>query len=230
MKHRTAWMMIMLLAALCAFAQEPQNPRMPQRADKPTMPAPAPRMVIEKPREAGPGHKALEPFAGTWKTEVRLWPDASVTTPAVSKGTVVFKMILGGRYVQGEFKGEEQNAPFNALEILGFDNAHLKYTGYWIDSTNTTAIASQGTASADSKVFRLAGRISHPETRRQLEMRTVISFETPDKVVFQAFEGTLSGMSIATNRPGAGPGSRDAGYQSTDEHKLMEIVCTRVKQ
>jgi hypothetical protein len=229
MKHRTAWMMMLLLAALCAFAQEPQTPRMPQRADRPAMPAPAPRMVIEKPREAGPGHKVLEPFAGTWKTEVRLWPDAAATAPTVSKGTVVFKMILGGRYVQGEFKGEEPGTPFNALEILGFDNAHLKYTGYWIDNTSTTANTSTGTASAEGKVLRLSGRMSDPDSHRQMELRTVISFETPDKVVFQAFAGTLSGMSITTNRPGAGPGSREGGNPSSDERKLMEIVCTRVK-
>jgi len=221
-------MTVLLFAALSAFAQE-QNPRMPQRAQQPTLPQATPRIVVEKPREPGPGHKVLEPFVGTWKTEVKTWSDAS-SAPTVSKGTAVFKMIMGGRYLQGDFTGGDQGQSFNAMEIIGFDNIRSKYTGYWIDSTSTMAVSCTGAASADSKVFRLTGRISDPETRRQLELRQVISLETQDRVVFQAFEGSMSSMSINKNRPGVAPGSRDAAYQSADEIKKIEIVCTRVKE
>ena len=84
MKHRIVWMTILLLSAVCAFSQEDeQTPRMPQQAQRPAPPnpAPAPRIVVEKPRDPSAGHKALEPFVGAWKTEVRLWTDAASSTP-----------------------------------------------------------------------------------------------------------------------------------------------------
>src|SRR5262245_48957108 len=61
-------------------------------------------------------HKALEPFIGEWKAEVKAWM-APGQPPTESKGTAKATWILDGRYVQEEFTGDFMGQPFRGMSL-----------------------------------------------------------------------------------------------------------------
>jgi hypothetical protein len=52
----------------------------------------------------GEQHKMLADMTGSWNCESKMW-HAKDSEPQESKGKSVFKMILGGRWLQQDFKG-----------------------------------------------------------------------------------------------------------------------------
>src|SRR5687767_14351893 len=53
----------------------------------------------------GPGHKALDHFAGNWKAEVKCWMDPN-GPPQVSQATAKGSWQMNGRFLQEDFQGE----------------------------------------------------------------------------------------------------------------------------
>ena len=184
-----------------AFAQEAKA--------KPEANAPAMSPEMEaymKAAAPGENHKLLEAWVGTWKADIKMWM-APGAEPMLSKGTAVFKMIYGGRYLQGEFTGDWMGQPFTGMELMGYDNVQKKFIGFWIDNGSTWFMTSVGTVDKDKKTFRMSGTMLDPMTGKPKTEHSVATFETPDKVVDQAFE--------------PGPDGK--------EFKMMEIVYMRVK-
>src|SRR5690349_18872236 len=68
----------------------------------------------------GAEHAALKQFEGTWDADVTIQMDAS-EQPMNSKGKMINKIILGGRYLQGDFKGEFMGMPFEGMSMTGYD-------------------------------------------------------------------------------------------------------------
>src|SRR5215213_9821005 len=68
-----------------------------------TPPSDAQKQEMMKKAEAGgspgPGHKALEHFAGNWRCEVKCWMDPN-GQPQQSQATAKMSWIMGGRFLQ----------------------------------------------------------------------------------------------------------------------------------
>ena len=84
----------------------------------------------------GEAHKIMASWDGIWTAEITMWmaPDAP---PSKSTGTVVNKMVLGGRYQQSTFKSNFNGMPFEGLGTLAYDNEKKMYTATWIDNIGT---------------------------------------------------------------------------------------------
>src|SRR5262245_45667149 len=54
--------------------------------------------LLAKAGKPGPEHKKLEPFVGEWTFTLKVWTNPS-ESPAVLKGTVQRKWIMGGRFI-----------------------------------------------------------------------------------------------------------------------------------
>src|SRR5262245_54137582 len=76
----------------------------------------------------GPEHARLKKLEGAW--------DAVVTEQdgKKTKGEMHYKMVAGGLWLSGNFKGEHMGKPFEGVGLDSYDSAKKKYVGVWVDS------------------------------------------------------------------------------------------------
>jgi hypothetical protein len=72
----------------------------------------------------------LKKMEGTWEATMNVMGmDA--------KGTMVYKMELGGLWLTSNFEGEFGGMKFTGKGIDGYDPMKKKYVGTWVDSMST---------------------------------------------------------------------------------------------
>ena len=79
-------------------------------------------VMAEMMKFANPGdnHKALDPLVGTWKSSSKMYMGPG--EPQVSEGTCERSWIMGGRFLLAKHTGVMAGAPFEGMEIMGYDN------------------------------------------------------------------------------------------------------------
>ena len=138
----------------------------------------------------GPSHKALEPMVGEWNVEARFWMGGP--EPTESKGTATKRWILGGRFLQEDFKGEFMAMPFQGLGLTGYDKMKQKYVGVWIDSMGTAMSTSEGTADAQGKVLTMSGTMDDPMSgEKNKPVKYIMRIAGPDKHVMEMHDLSL---------------------------------------
>jgi len=50
-------------------------------------------------------------MTGSWEFETKMWMEGPGAPPALSKGTAEMKMIMGGRFLRQDLKGEMMGMP-----------------------------------------------------------------------------------------------------------------------
>lgn len=154
----------------------------------------------------GEPHKILAETSGKWNTVSQMWQSAE-GKPETSKGTSQFKMILGGRWLQQDFKGTAMGKPFQGMGLLGYDNVKGKYESHWFDSMSTGSMEAEGDYDAATKTLKDKGSMSCPiSPSKTQEMRSEWQMLSKNKMIFSMY--------------GKGP-------QGGPEFKMMEIVYTR---
>jgi hypothetical protein len=144
----------------------------------------------------GPAHKLLEPLVGEWNVAVKMWM-APGAPPMESKGTTRTHWIMGGRFLQDDYSGEFMGKPMKGLGISGYDNLKKKYTSFWIDEGGTGMYTSEGTASADGKMFTYHGKMDDPMTgEKDKPMKFVVRILSSDKHVFEMHDETKGEKSL----------------------------------
>lgn len=154
----------------------------------------------------GEPHKMLGEMAGTWQYTSKMWekPDS---TPQEAKGKSKFKKILGGRWVQQDFKGTAMGQKFEGMGFVGYNNVKDKYESIWMDTMSTAAMKGEGTMDQASKTIKESGTFSCPISGdKTQEYRNEWQMVDKKKMVF-----TMYGKG-----PTDGP-----------EYKMMEITYTR---
>ncbi|HTY01428.1 MAG TPA: DUF1579 domain-containing protein [Bacteroidota bacterium] len=155
----------------------------------------------------GAPHKALASLEGNWNAEVRTWltPDAP---PQVSKGTCVYKMVFGGRYLEQTFTSEMMNMPFSGTGYTGYDNANKRFFGFWIDNMSTAMSTMDGTMNKEGNVLTMYGKMDDASTGENgKNIKYITRILSPDKLLFEVYDLTV-----------------DEG-----KSKMMEIAYTRAK-
>ena len=177
---------------LPAFAQDKSNAAKEKQAGAPDM-----QEMMKKMAElAAPGsaHKALEPLVGEWNVESRFWMGGP--EPTVSKGTSSKRWILGGRFLQEDFKGEFMSMPFQGMGLTGYDKMKQKYVGMWIDSMGTAMSTSEGSANGDGKVITTSGTMDDPMSgEKNKPIKYVLRIAGLDKHVLEMHDPSLGDKS-----------------------------------
>jgi hypothetical protein len=109
----------------------------------------------------GTPHKMLERRVGRWSAKTRNWVTPH-EPPVESTGSCERKMILGGRFLREDYKGEMFGTPFTGIGVTGYDNHLKKYVMSWMDSMSTGLHTFEGTASPDGKTIIMDGRFENP--------------------------------------------------------------------
>ena len=151
------------------------------------------------------GH--LKAMAGRWTTVTKMWP-APGAPPQESKGSATMKMILGGRYLESNFKGDFFGAPFAGIGHAGYDRYKKQYVETWMDSMSTMVMVSEGQCSDGGKSRTMTGTYDDAMTGLSTTMRSVYTMKDDDHILLEMY--TKAG--------------------STPEFKMMEIQYTRVKK
>ena len=153
-------------------------------------------------------HKVLQPLVGKWKSSVRFWmsPDAP---PEVSEGTSENHWIMGGRFVEEDFKGTSMGQPFEGMGITGYDTIRGEYTSLWLDNMATGIMVANAQFDAATSTLNQNGTMSCPLTmEKNRPIRSVWKHVDNDHNTYEAFMK-----------------DKDA-----KEYKAMEIAYERVKE
>lgn len=150
-------------------------------------------------------HKALTPFVGQWTTTVKMWmsPDAKSEE---SQGTADNHWIMGGRFVQQDFKGTSMGQPFEGMGLIGYDNIRGEYSNFWIDNMATGMMIGSGQYDAATQSFKTNATMSCPMTgEKNRSMRAVCKAVDENHFTHEMYMNDKDGK----------------------EFKAMEIVYTR---
>jgi hypothetical protein len=107
-------------------------------------------VIAQEPSKPGPEHKVLKKMEGSWDTTMKFGD-------MESKGTMTYKMDLGGLWLVGSLESDLGGQKFSGKGLDTYDPAKKKYVGYWFDSMSTTPLAMEGTYDAEKKTMTMVG-------------------------------------------------------------------------
>ncbi len=165
-----------LLACLVSqkgFGEEPQD------SSSPALDSEALAKMHEEFARPVAEHEILEKFVGQWNTETRMI-GAGDEDPTVSKGSAMFRMLMGGRYLQQYFRGDFNGQPYEGMGLMAYDKVKQKYIGTWIDSMNTGVMLDEATYDPQAKMFTHLGSADTPTG--PIEAKTTTRFVDKNRI------------------------------------------------
>jgi hypothetical protein len=174
---------VVALAGLCigaaySFAGDEKDQQ------KPAADAAQAAMMEAMMQIAAPGehHAHLKPLAGSWKTTTKWWMGPG--EPDISHGVSKNTWILGGRFLQSEFKGTSEEHPFAGFGLFGYDNVKKQHVTMWCDTMGTGLTVSYGTCDDSGKVFTYVATYDDPMTKQPKTSKWVTKVINDKKYVF----------------------------------------------
>lgn len=175
----------MVLAGV-ALAQEPAQPAGPSQAEMEAM---------MKAMSPGPEHQQLARMVGDWEFKSKMWM-APGAPPSESGGTMHAEMIMGGRYVQADWKGNFMGMPFEGRGVEGYDNLGKKYVSSWVDNMGTGILHTTGTCEQGGKVCRQAGSMIDPMTGKDTPWKSVVTWTDNNSFQLEMFGNDPAGKEM----------------------------------
>ncbi|WP_439631550.1 DUF1579 domain-containing protein [Gemmata sp.] len=104
----------------------------------------------QSPAKPGPEHDVLKKMEGNWDMTMKFGG-------MEAKGTVVYKMELGGLWLAGALETELFGSKFSGRSLDSYDAAKKKYVGVWVDSMSASTMVLEGTFDAATKTLTMTG-------------------------------------------------------------------------
>jgi hypothetical protein len=128
----------------------------------------------------GPEHEQLASYAGAWDIEVKLGGGPAAL---VYQGTADCRMIVGGRFLQIEYRGQGKAGNTEGTFIVGFDSRHKRYAIVAIDNFGTYFVTSQGRRDESTRKIKMLGTDDDPMMKKMgftKEFAHVLDLRTPE--------------------------------------------------
>lgn len=109
--------------------------------------SPAVAQDVPKP---GREHALLKKREGTWSTTLK-------AGGMEFKGTVTYKMELGGLWLVGSLDSDLDGQRFYGKSLDTYDARKKKYVSVWFDSMSTTPLTMEGAYNKDKKTLTMVG-------------------------------------------------------------------------
>jgi hypothetical protein len=175
-----------MLLAVC-------GPLAAQEAKTPAGPTPFEEQL--KRTRPGPEHEQLARYAGTWNIEVKLGGGPAAM---VYQGTADNRMIVGGRFLQIEYRGAAKDGTAKAGAskagstegsfIVSFDSRHKRYSIVALDNFGTYFVTSQGKRDEETGTIKMLGTDDDPMMKRMgftKEFAHVLDLRSPDQFAIE---------------------------------------------
>ena len=141
----------------------------------------APAAKAQEQPKPGPEHEVLKKLVGNWDITMKFGG-------MESKGTVVYKMELGGLWLVGDLESELFGAKFHGKGLDGYDANKKKYVGVWVDSMSTSPMLMEGTFDKAKRTMTMEG--SGPgEDGKPAKYKSVSVMPDDDTINFIMFVG-----------------------------------------
>ena len=140
--------------------------------------------------QTGPEHESLARLEGTWRAEVKMWMDPA-GEPNVSHGTMVNTMVLGGRFLQEEYK--DDSGMFEGKGFWGYNASDKRYEGVWIDSMATFVQLESGQHDPATDTYAMEGSMTDPSSGQPMAKRSVIKVISPDEHTMEMYFNSEQG-------------------------------------
>ena len=129
----------------------------------------------------GPEHEVLKKLEGSWDTTMK-------AGGAEFKGTMKYKMELGGLWLAGALESDLGGQKFYGKSMDTYDAGKKKYIGVWFDSMSTAPLVVEGTYDKDKKELTMVGK--HPGMDGKLTTwRGVTRMPDNDTVIMTMYLG-----------------------------------------
>ena len=92
-----------------------------------------------------------------------------------ASGEMTNEWVLGGRFLEGRFKGEVMGQEFDGLSYWGYDRYAGVYNGAWRDSMSTMTYTNKGTVDPTGKVFTMHGAMPDPAEGGRMVISTEVT-------------------------------------------------------
>jgi hypothetical protein len=129
----------------------------------------------------GPEFKVLKQMVGTWDVTMKFGDNES-------KGTMKYKMELGGLWLVSSLESDLGGQKFYGKGLDTYDAQKKKYVGYWFDSMGTTPLIMEGTYDNAKKTLTLAGK-GPGQAGKVTTWRSVTRMLDPDTVAMSMYVG-----------------------------------------
>lgn len=127
----------------------------------------------------GPEHEALKQLVGTWEATVKMGG-------MESKGTMTYKMDLGGLWLVSDFQGEFGGMKFQGKGLETYDPVKKKYFAIWVDAWSTAPMITEGTRDKSGKVLTMTGE-GPGQDGKPAKYKTVTEMKDKDHMHFTLF-------------------------------------------
>jgi len=153
----------------------------------------------QQPAKPGPEHEQLKQLEGIWEANASFGGQES-------KGTMTYKMDLGGMWLIGNFEGETFGQKFQGKGMDSYDANSKKYVSVWIDSMSARPMISEGTLDPEKKIMTMTGEGPGPEGKTT-KYKSTLEFKDKDTMVMTMFTAGPDGkeqtmMTITYKRKG----------------------------
>jgi len=129
----------------------------------------------------GPEHEMLKKLEGTW--------DATTKAGGMeSKGTMTYKMALGGLWLMSKFEGDFAGTKFEGHGMDSYDPMKKKFVGVWVDSMSASPLVMEGTYDKEKKAITMVGEGPGMDGK-PAKYKTVSEMKDDDNVVFNLYMG-----------------------------------------
>lgn len=135
----------------------------------------------QEPPTPGPEHELLKKMEGTWNLVMK----AGGTE---HKGTVTYKMELGGLWLVGGMETDLGGEKFTGKSLDTYDAGKKKYVGVWADSMGTTPMMFEGTYDKDKKARTMTTDSPGPDGK-PAKWRSVSTMSDDDTINFSMYVG-----------------------------------------
>ncbi|MBL9032000.1 MAG: DUF1579 family protein [Phycisphaerae bacterium] len=173
-----------------APAKAGQPPATPAKPAKPDAAQPPMDPMMEawmKAGQPGPEHARFKMMEGTWDCAVKMYdPSNPSAEPQESKAVMVNRLVLDGRFIHHDYKGDMMGMPFVGAGTFGFNNVSKKYEVTWTDSMSTCIMFTTGTYDEATKTYTMTGEIDNPMGGKS-KMRELIKIVDNNKHIMEMF-------------------------------------------
>jgi uncharacterized protein DUF1579 len=121
----------------------------------------------------------LDPHVGNWTGTMTTWlmPGEPYDVQNV---TSTAQWSVGGKFLHRTITGKFLNKPFEAVCLIGHDDARDEYVASWMDSATTAMMPLKGGHDSDTRTLTMEGSIQLVSDTGVLGVRTVLTMDDND--------------------------------------------------